>query len=606
MVARVETGLAGENAGVDPRPATVGEDAGEAGGADRLGEGDRRGTRLPIEAPMLGTLFETAAVGIYATDADGLVTGCNPHMERLLGYREEDLVGRDVHGLVHRRPDGSKPQADECALLAVIRDARAADGRGDQFTRSDGSLLPVAWSAAPVLLAGTVTGSVVVFRDDMARDSEGESRTAEHTALNVTHERLSLLADATSVLTATLDLGEALHRLASITVPRLADWSVVDLLTDSGEVQRAALAHRDPEQHILPPEGPIGMLPPSGEPGRASVLARVLHGAEPVLVSDFPPPHTAEDPLHRAQLDAFEQLGAASAIVAPLRARDRVLGALTVARTDPTRPYGAADVALVYDLAGRAGLAADNARLYGQQLQTADALQRSLLPVLPSTRHLGLAARYRPARENAHTGGDWYDAFRLLDGRLALVIGDVVGHGLDAAVRMGELRNLLRGIAITTGVPPALVLAHFDRAVIHLATDSATADLASAVYAIVEGEPAGPRRLVWSNAGHPPPLLLNLAGSSRFLDEPSGLLIGVDNQDRANGDVPLPPGATLLLYTDGLVETRTRSLDDGLDRLRRHAGALIDQPLGDLCDQLLDRLAPTPTDDVAILAARIG
>jgi hypothetical protein len=186
---------------------------------------------------------------------------------------------------------------------------------------------------------------------------------------------------------------------------------------------------------------------------------------------------------------------------------------------------------------------------------------------------------------------------------------------LAAAARMGELRNLLRGIAVTTGSPPCQVMSRFDEAVTHLtatdltAADMTGAELATAIYARIEGVPGGPRRLVWCNAGHPPPLLTGPDGSARYLDHPSGLLIGLDDHDRVDGETDLPPGSTLLLYTDGLVETRHRPIGDGLAHLHHEAASLSrrlgDQPLDTLCDQLLDRLSPTGTDDVALLAARI-
>ena len=574
---------------------------------------DRRNTRVPIEAALLSALFDHAAVGIYATDAEGCLTACNPHTERLLGYREADMVGVDVHDLVHRAPGGSTPPAAECRLRQVMEAARAADGR-ELFARADGTLLSARWAAAPTMLAGAVTGSVVVFTDETTDIAETDRSEAQHTALGAAHERLTLLADATTALSSTLEVSEALHRLAWITVPRLADWSVVDLLTEDGQVERVAVIHRDPDQP-LPPGGPVGLMPATAAERGPGTLARVLAGGEPILLTDMEPPANADDPLHTTQLDLFDQLDARCAIVAPLRARGRVLGALTVARTDPTRPYGHADTALVADLAGRAGLAVENARLYGEQRATAEALQRSLLPRLPSTRHLSLAARYWPARAAAEVGGDWYDAFRTLDGALALVIGDVVGHGLAATARMGELRNLLRGIAVTTGAPPSQVMTRFDQAVTHLtatdstATDLTSAELATGIYARVEGVPGGPRRLVWCNAGHPPPLLIGPDGTPRYLEEPSGVLLGLDNHDRDDGEIDLPAGTTLLLYTDGLVETRNRPISDGMTRLHHHAAeltqSLADESLDTLCDQLLDRLSPAGTDDIALLAARI-
>lgn len=595
---------------------TGGGPGGDAqGGVARPGETgeEHHDTRVPIEAPLLSALFEQAAVGIYATDAEGRVTACNPHSERLLGYAEGDVVGKDVHALVHRFPDGSVAPLADCRLREVITAARAAEGV-EFFARADATLIPVRWAAAPILLAGSVTGSVVVFTDETASLSEADRRSTEHNALSAAYERLTLLADAAAALTGTLDATEALRRLARVVVPRVGDAATVDVLRDGGVVERMTVAHRDPLRAV-PPPGPIGALLVDGIRSEGP-WALVLADGEPTVLSAIQSPQAARNPFHRAQLELLEELGAQYAIVAPLRARGRVLGTLTVARTDPARPYGPPEVDLVTDLADRAALVADNARLYGEQRATAEALQRNLLPRLPSTRQLSLTARYLPARTAAEIGGDWYDAFRDLDGALALVIGDVVGHGLSSVARMSELRNLLRGIALSTQAPPSVVLSTFDRAVTHLSgtgstdIDPSEAELATLVFARLEGTPGGPRRLTWSNAGHPPPLLMRADGTAEYLDQPAGVLIGLGDDGliddtRVDAAIDVEAGTTLLLYTDGLVETPGRSIIDGLDTLQHHASALAHQPLDPFCDQLLQRVAPSGTDDIALLAARV-
>ncbi len=548
---------------------------------------------MPIDVPVLRLLFDSLGAGVYAIDTDGLLTACNPETERLVGYPEQALIGQRVHDLLHHsRPDGSAFPIEECTLYGVVRSGRAAENDDDAFIRQDGAFLPVSWVSAPIVLAGEVTGAVVVFRDATSQREARQRRTADLVALSEANERLTLLAEVTHALTASMELYDQLRRLADLVVPRLADWSVVDLLTDT-TVERVAIAHRDPDRM---PAGREGPLPPLPERSTGS-LARVLNGAEPSLVSTIPSPSQAEDPLTAEQLSLFADLGATSAIVAPLRARGRTLGALTLVRTDPTKPYGSADVSLADDLARRAALAVDNARLYESQRRTAETLQRSLLSPLPRNTGFDLAARYVASRRAAQIGGDWYDGFVLPDGGLALVIGDVVGHDVEAAGRMGQLRSMLRMSAVESGAPPSRVLGQLDRAIEHLDV----VDMATAVYARIERLPDG-WRLSWCNAGHPAPLLVRPDGGVELLEEPSGLVLGLADLDRVDGCRRLEPGTTVLLYTDGLVEVPGRDIDVGLDRLLGAAERpVLRGTFSGGTERLVDEGASRALDDRALL-----
>jgi serine phosphatase RsbU (regulator of sigma subunit) len=256
------------------------------------------------------------------------------------------------------------------------------------------------------------------------------------------------------------------------------------------------------------------------------------------------------------------------------------------------------DLATAQDVADRAGLALDNARLFGQQQQMAEALQRSLLTDLPTIAGAQVVARYVPAAEAARVGGDWYDAFLHTDGDPVVVIGDVTGHDTAAAAEMGQLRGLLRGIAHYSGAGPAEVLRGLDAAMAAMHTGT----LATAAIARLED---GGTRLRWASAGHPPPLVADPDGTVTVLADGLGdLLLGVDPTTvRRESTVPLRPGAVVLLYTDGLVERRDCDVDTGVGRLRRHLAALAGRPLEELADDLLARMLPdTPGDDVALVA----
>ena len=235
-----------------------------------------------------------------------------------------------------------------------------------------------------------------------------------------------------------------------------------------------------------------------------------------------------------------------------------------------------------------------------------EALQRSLLTDPSQSQHLQIAVRYRPAAAQVQVGGDWYDAFYDATGGTCLVVGDVTGHDRLAAAVMGQIRNLLRALGHTLGAPPGEVLTAVDTAIRDLRVDT----LATALLAVVEQTPgqraSGVQTLRWSNAGHPPPLLVAPDGSSRLLTSEADLLLGIDPMTpRADHTVELQPGSIVVLYTDGLVERRGASLDEGLAWLvgatRGQAGLTPDQ----LCDLLLDGVARTAEDDIALLVMRV-
>ena len=371
---------------------------------------------------------------------------------------------------------------------------------------------------------------------------------------------------------------------------------MVDLV-EADHVNRACVVHRDPE--VLPPGGYEGRLPPVSD-GRGS-LARVLSGAAPLLLTGIASQARADSPLDARQQELFDRLEADSAIIAPLRVRRDILGALTVVRTPGEPPFTQEDLPLIADLVRAIALGVDSIRLHQETRHIAENLQRSLLPELPRVGHLEIAARYAPSSATAQVGGDWYDSFILPNGQPALVIGDVAGHDLEAAVAMSTLRSMLRGIATDRQEPAGTVLRRLD-----LANHTQSGGtIATCVYGIVKGPDEGPWELEHSSAGHLPPLLTTRDGDTRYLEDGMGLLLGVDpHTPRIQARDPLPAHSTLLLYTDGLIERRGDSLVDAMARLRRKTAALAREPLEVFCDELLIGLGADNTDDIAILALR--
>ncbi|MEV6997932.1 SpoIIE family protein phosphatase [Streptomyces sp. NPDC093982] len=568
-------------------------------------------------------VVEQLSTALMVVDPAGRILAVNSAAERLLGRATRAIHGKDAHELLHRDTDGGPLLREQCPLLRALTEGAAARGEGDSYVRGDGRLVTISWSASPLTDGGSFKGMAVLFTDITGDRRTRRERAAYASALEDLNERLTLVAEITDVLGQTLETDDALVRLGRLLVPRLADWAAVDLRTGSGRVHRVAVT--GPAGRDARLEGGRERLPETGEADR-SALVQVLHGGDPVLQNeqneqnkqsgqDEQDAHSAQDetgataspgsPLAAAHSDFLRTVGATSAITVPLGSSRQITGALTVVRTDPAHPFDAADLEVVSDIGRRVGLVIDNARRFGRQRAVAEAMQRNLLAPLPQPGRLRLAARYQPAPAGSQVGGDWYDAFELKDGTLALVIGDVVGHDLTAAAGMAQLHGILRSLAWDHTGPPGAVVDRLDDAMPAITT----VPMATLVLAQVEGDPhTGPWTLHWTSAGHPPPLLLPPGGDAQYLEAGQGLVLGapVDTGGgRPDATHPLPPGSTLLFYTDGLIEVPGSDLDTGLDRLRRHALALAHTPLDTLCDQLLARMPPGSTDDVALLALRL-
>ncbi|MEV0410086.1 SpoIIE family protein phosphatase [Streptomyces sp. NPDC050448] len=353
----------------------------------------------------------------------------------------------------------------------------------------------------------------------------------------------------------------------------------------------------------LPMVGPQGDLPAAElceiRPGGA--LAEVLRGVRPVFGSAagakdaLPELLGSEHPVPRGQ----------RAILAPLRGRRRVIGAAVFLRS-PERPaFEQNDLLVAAQLATHTALGIDKAVLYGREAYIADELQRTMLPdSLPQPTGVRLASRYLPAAETARVGGDWYDAIPLPGSRVALVVGDVMGHSMTSAAIMGQLRTTAQTLA-QLDLPPAEVLHHLDEQAQRLGSDR----MATCLYAVYD--PVS-HRITIANAGHPPPVLLHLGGRAEVLRVPPGAPIGVGGVDFEAVELDAPAGATLLLYTDGLVESRLRDVWTGIEQLRERLATTAQltgldhpPPLEALCDDVLDMLGPGDRDDdIALLAAR--
>ena len=406
-------------------------------------------------------------------------------------------------------------------------------------------------------------------------------------------ERLAFLADASAELSSSLDYGRTLAKVAELVVPTFADWCAIDVVEDN-RLKRVAVAHVDPEKvqlaRSLEERYPSNPDAPQG-------TWHVLRTGETQLIPEITDEMlrvSARDEEHmRIALD----LRLRSAIVVPLVAHGRVLGVMTWVAAESDRRYSEDDLPFAEDLARRAAVAIDNAELHSETLAAAVRLQEAVLPdTMPDIPGWDVASYYDPSGRT-DVGGDFYDAITLVDGRLVLFVGDVMGRGVEAAAAMAQMRAAVR--AYTAIDPePASVLGKLDRMFAQFPTDQ----LVTLVYLVVD---PGRNEILVANAGHPAPVLLRLDGSTEQLPDADGCPLGVLVQDRIAHTVPMRDGDTVLLFTDGLIERRDEDIDVGQKKVLHALPTLGAADLeGALVELVVSLREPSLDDDVAAVAAR--
>ncbi|GAB3172163.1 GAF domain-containing protein [Micromonospora palomenae] len=455
---------------------------------------------------------------------------------------------------------------------------------------------PRAWTADQLrTLADLAAACSSELRLRIALDGAEEARRRAEEA----HERLKLLSALSETLTGTLDVATAVDRLTAAVVPLLADWALVTLVDRAGAPRRVTALHRDPGRAAQVDR--FAELMTTGL-GPQSITRTVLRTGQPVLGSA-----ATLDDVRRATTDPemvslADRLGFASHLSVPVPAPGRraVVGCVTLINAPGRRPFDDSDLHIALEIGRRAGQALGNSWMYDEQRHVAEVLQHSMLPVLPESPRVELAARYQPVADRVEVGGDWYDAFVQPDGDLVVAIGDVAGHDIEAAATMGQLRNLVRGNAFGRTDPVDELMTRLDRAISGLRIPAA----ATATLARLRPRAAGGLTVSWCNAGHPPPLLVDAEGVVRVLGGRREPLLGFARPiARSSQETILAAGDTLLLYTDGLIERRDRSIDEGLAELLSRLSGAGPLPLAELCDLLLTS-SDRREDDVALLAVR--
>lgn len=546
-------------------------------------ERERTGLGFPV-----GGVFRAALDAVIVMDDAGRVQDWNPAAERIFGRSREEAVGQEVAELV---VPGPLREAHRNALQRYLETGESSilDRRVElSAMRSDGSEFPV--ELAVSRLPGSERRLFVAFIRELSdsRAAEIENRRLQ--------QRMAFLAQAGLVLDRSLEFDETLHQLGELVVPELAEIAVVDLLEDSGTIRTAVATAVDPEWaravEAMRREHPLSLASPHPV---AEVLRTGRPSLQAVMTSGFQRTIAAGT----EHYELMRRLRYHSAIVVPLVARQHVLGTLSLLRTEGSEAYTESDMALPADLARRAALAIDNARLFEATSELARTLQQSLLPgELPDIPGTRVAGRYRAAAQGQEVGGDFYDLFTIGPGRWGIAIGDVCGKGPDAASLTAFARYTIRALAVADPVD-----------VLRRLNDSALRgpalipeQLFTVLFAVASvcGEGLA---IEVASAGHPPPLVRRADGRVERVPV-SGPLIGLTaSPEFVRAQVVLRSGDLLLLYTDGLTDARAPDEilgDDELAAMLERTSRLSGDQLTEFLEASVTR-GQDPRDDIALL-----
>jgi serine phosphatase RsbU (regulator of sigma subunit) len=594
----------------------------------------QRGVSHEWPGPDYRQVFDLAPAPLLLLTPDFTVVDVNrAHLESTATTREA-TVGRNLFDVLP--PDGDGPDAVGQAGLRQSLERARNTGRpdavllhGDDIPMPDGGSVARCWSSrtVPVLdehgdvvlllhRADDITDYVRYLDDAGSAASRGHRAEGGHRAgaglFALAHELEQANAELLAASERERHTAESLAGLATTVSALSAADSRPELLRQMFRHGRRALRADVLAVALLEPGGAhLAVVDTRDEPGGEPSRRLSVHSPAPMAAAAAGRAVFQENAAESDAPAPLEGLQAWAAL--PLRVGRRPLGSLTVG-WEHRHVFEDDDVRVLEAFAAQCSQAVNRvARRETERRQAratrslVETLQRSLLTEPPQPAHLDIAVRYRPAAREVQIGGDWYDAFLSPTGDTTFVVGDVTGHDWTAAAVAGQLRNMLRGIeSALEHRDPDEVLGALDRAL----DETGIGTLATALIARVEEPPAsapdGPRVLRWSNAGHPPPLLISPDGTAHLLERPANLLLGVDpSAPRQHHTIDLPPGAVVVLYTDGLVERRNATLDDGLTRLLAAAPELARRPVDELCDEILDRLEPDLTDDIALLAFRV-
>ncbi|MEU9123250.1 SpoIIE family protein phosphatase [Streptomyces sp. NPDC048506] len=543
-------------------------------------------------------LIAQSPIGVAILDTGLRYVSVNPALERMHGIPAKDHLGRHYREIM----TAAKFEVPEAAMREVLATGVPMVDRATIVGRSPADPGPRehAWSISLYRLddpQGRVLGVAELVADVTDRH-HAATEAAE------ARRRLALIADGSARIGTTLEVDQTARELAEVTVPELADVVTVDVLDSVLDEHRPATRDGPAVYRALAvkaayPTEAVRAVDPPGQIAAfdADRLAtQCVRTGRPILISRADDTDLARIARDDRAAALLARAGVHSYMLAPLTARGHILGFLGLSRARNPQPFDEDDLALAAELASRAAVCIENARSHQSMRTAAVTLQRSLLPDHPPHRPgLQLASRYRPALATYEIGGDWYDVLPLDGDKTALVVGDVMGSGIDAAATMGRLRTATSAFA-DLDLDPAQVLQHLDRI-----TSGLEHYIATCVYATYDPHRA---ECHIATAGHLPPVLVRSGRRPELLDLPTGTPLGVGGVPFETTTLGLAPGDQLVLYTDGLVETRDHAIDERLETLCQLLDA-PDRTLEETCDRLLRELRrPDDPDDVALLIAR--
>ncbi|WP_326647518.1 MULTISPECIES: SpoIIE family protein phosphatase [unclassified Streptomyces] len=551
---------------------------------------------LERDVALSTRLVSQSPIGLAILDTDLRYVAVNPALERMHGIPVKDHLGRHYREIM----TSAKFEVPESAMRQVLTTGIPMVDQSTVVGHTPADPDKHAWSISLYRLEdpqGRVLGVA-----DLVVDVTDRYQAANEAA--EARRRLALIVDGSARIGTTLEVGQTARELAEVTVPELADVVTVDVLDSALDEDRPAPRDGPAVFRALAVKAAYSTVAVQAvdPPGRTAaygadrLATQCVRTGRPILVS-----HVGDDDLARIARDdhaaaLLARAGVHSYMLVPLTARGHILGFLGLTRARDPLPFDEDDLALAAELGSRAAVCIDNALSHQSVRNAAEILQRSLLPDLPPhLPGLQIASRYRPAQATYEVGGDWYDVLPLDGDKTALVVGDVMGSGIDAAATMGRLRTATSAFA-DLDLDPAQVLQHLDKI-----TSGLENYIATCLYAAYDPHRA---ECHIANAGHLPPALVRTGQQPELLDLPTGTPLGVGGVPFETTNFSLAPGDQLVLYTDGLVEARDRPIDERLDTLLH----LLDRPdrsLEETCDRLLHELRrPDDPDDVALLIAR--
>jgi PAS domain S-box-containing protein len=552
-------------------------------------------------------VFESALEAIFTMGEDGRIVEMNSTAAEMFGYAREDVIGRELVALI------IPPSLRDRHRQGLERYRRTRKGRifGRRLElsgmRADGTEFPIELtvtkvglpSSEPALFTGYIRDTTDRRRAQELQAAMMESERAAREQMERAHERLAFLAEASMLLSASLDPRKTLAKIAPLVVPRLADWCSIHVLDPDGGIQTVAVEHSDPDKLAVAREYQERF--PS-RPEDAAGVGLAIRTREPQLFPEITDEMLQQVPEERRR--AVRELGISSVMVVPLQARGKSLGAITFASSTPGRAFGKDELELAQDLARRAALAFDNARLYEERSHIARTLQRSLLPRrLPELPGLEVATFYQPAgATRTEVGGDFYDVFTAGEGAWGVVVGDVCGKGVEAAALTGMARHTIRASAIREHSPCAALEDLND---VMLREDGERfCTVALARIEVNERDVA----LTVACGGHPPPFVLRRRGKLETVGAPGTLLGVFDKIAIEDRSARLKPGDLVVFYTDGLIDARHPTpLDEAALRalVQSSAGKTAQETVDAIADAVADPSGESP-DDICIVALRVS